>query len=238
MTDPHDQIVACAQRLGHVFENPLLLSEALTHRSYANENPQIAHGDNERLEFLGDAVLSTVVSSLLWDAFPSATEGELTRRRAELVSERGLAEVAVDLGLGEFLQLGKGELLSGGQKKPRLLSSTLEACLAAIFLDAGIDRAMQCGRQWFQGRLEHTQAGAGDYKSRAQEWFQSQGRPTPSYVLSHTEGPDHDKTFYVDMLLGEKTVSQGSGKTKTEAEQQAAQFALDSEREPSSDPSQ
>lgn len=226
MNDVSESILACAQRLGHVFERPELLSEALTHRSYANEHPELDHGDNERLEFLGDAVLSTVVSSMLWETFPSATEGELTRRRAELVSEAGLTEVALDLQLGDFLRLGKGEQLSGGNRKPRLLSSALEACLAAIFLDAGIVRAMQCGRRLFQDRLEQTHAGARDFKSRAQEWFQSRNNATPSYVLSRTKGPDHDKTFYVDMLLGDDKISRGSGKTKTEAEQQAAQLAL------------
>ena len=217
---------ACQTALGYRFQNVALLTTALTHRSFANEYRHDSLTDNERLEFLGDAVLSIVISSLLWECYPHAPEGELTRRRADLVSERGLFAVAQAINLGTCLKLGRGEERSGGRQKPRLLSNALEACFGAIYLDGGLEAALVCGRTLFQDHLNNSSPGAEDFKSRAQEWFQAKGQPAPRYELISTEGPDHAKTFQVAMIVGERIVSQGQGRSKKDAEQAAAQAVL------------
>lgn len=229
MYDETPFLDACQASLGYRFKNVSLLKTALTHRSFANERRKPVSSDNERLEFLGDAVLSIVVSTLLWEHYPQAPEGELTRRRADLVSERGLSAVAQAIDLGSHLQLGRGEERSGGRDKPRLLSNALEACVGAIYLDGGLDAAMQSGRKLFDAYLKNESPGAMDFKSRAQELFQAQGYPAPRYELTSAQGPDHAKTFQVAMLVGEKTVGHGTGRSKIEAEQQAAKAAFDAE---------
>lgn len=219
-------IEAVAQALGYQFERGELLEEALTHRSFANEQPKRAPRDNERLEFLGDAVVGLVVSTLLWDAFPEAPEGELTRRRADLVCEAALAAIARDLGLGAALRLGKGEEKSRGREKPRLLSSALEACMGAIFLDGGGEAALSVGRRIFAPRLASQAPGARDFKSRVQELAQAAGAGTPVYELLETSGPDHERTFRVRIRIGEAFLAEGQGRSKGDAEQDAARSAL------------
>src|SRR5690606_22650297 len=141
-----DPTIALEDALGYHFDRRALLLDALTHRSYANERPDLAPRDNERMEFLGDAILGVAASALLWREFPEASEGELSRRRADLVCERSLAAIAQDLALGPLLRLGRGEEKSGGRDKPRLLASALEAVIAAVYLDAGEREAISIGR--------------------------------------------------------------------------------------------
>jgi ribonuclease-3 len=215
-----------ARALGHRFDRAELLRDALTHRSFANEQARLAPVDNERLEFLGDAALELVTSLLLWEAFPDASEGELTRRRADLVCEASLAEVARELGIGAALRLGRGEERSGGRDKPRLLASAFEACMGALVLDAGVDTALRVGRAVFESRIHASAPGATDYKSRAQEIAQSQGLGTPSYPLLGMEGPDHERRFHVAFVVADRTLAEGEGRSKLEAEQAAAAAAL------------
>jgi ribonuclease-3 len=213
--------------LGYRFSDLALLRDALTHKSLANERPAIAPRDNERLEFLGDAVLGLVTASMLADEFPDADEGELTRRRADLVSEAGLVEIAQRIHLGEALRLGKGEERSGGREKPRLLSSALEACIGAIYRDGGIDAAYDVVGRLFAHRLADEAPGLKDFKSRAQEWAQAHLRATPVYRTLRTEGPDHRRSFVVAMEIDGIEVSKGEGSSKNEAEQIAAMLALE-----------
>ncbi len=213
--------------LGYEFSDQSLLRDALTHRSFKNEQPDLAPNDNERLEFLGDAVVGVAVASLLSEEFPDAAEGELTQRRADLVSEKGLAAIANSVGLGPAMRLGKGEEKSGGRKKPRLLSSTLEACMGAIYQDAGIDVAVDVARQVFEPWLHAGEPGHRDFKSRAQEWAQARLGATPSYDLIRTEGPDHARQFVVALELKGSRIAQGQGRSKLAAEQAAAKAALE-----------
>ncbi|MFW6049587.1 MAG: ribonuclease III [Myxococcota bacterium] len=215
-----------AAALGHRFERPTLLEEALTHRSFRNERPDVAPRDNERLEFLGDAVLDLVVSELLWRSYPQAPEGELTRRRADLVCEPTLSALASDVAIGPALRLGRGEERSGGRDKPRLLASALEACMGAVYLDGGFPAAFEVGRRLLSGRLDAVPPGASDYKSRLQELTQRQGEGTPSYELVRTEGPDHDRRFHVVVSLSGRLLAWAEGRSKLEAEQAAARDAL------------
>ncbi len=219
------EMARLARVLGHEFADPGLLRDALTHRSFANERPHLAPNDNERLEFLGDAVAGVVASSLLFERFPQAREGELTRRRADLVCEPSLAEIARALGVGEALRLGRGEERSGGRDKPRLLASALEACLGAVYLDGGESAAMSVGRTLFEDRIERAAPGAGDFKSRVQELVQSTRGLTPRYRLLATEGPDHDRLFRVAIHVGGEVLGEGEGRSKGEAEQAAAERA-------------
>ncbi len=212
--------------IGHSFARRELLLEALTHRSYANENPKGAPRDNERLEFLGDAVIGAVVASMLYEAFPDATEGELTRRRADLVCAESLAALARTLDLGPMLRLGRGESRSGGREKPRLLASALEACVGAVLEDADPTTAFAVGRLLFAPLLRREAPGTRDYKSRVQELVQSRTGLTPRYRLLDAIGPDHDRTFRVELLVGDESIATGTGRSKADAEQEAAREAL------------
>jgi ribonuclease-3 len=213
--------------LGYSFADTGLLLDALTHRSFKNEWPDVTESDNERLEFLGDAVVGLVVASLLYARFPEADEGELTRRRADLVSEKGLSEAAEAIGVGEAMRLGKGERKSGGRSKPRLLSSALEACIGAVYRDGGADAAFATARRVFEPRLHTRAPGHRDAKSRAQEWAQAHLGGTPSYRLLGSEGPDHDREFTVALELHDEEVATGAGRSKLDAEQAAATAALE-----------
>jgi ribonuclease-3 len=227
MIDPSDAVRALARRLGHPFRDPTLLDTALTHRSYVNEHPELCRRDNERLEFLGDAILDAAAAMLLFERFPSAQEGELTRRRADVVNERALAAIAEELGIGEALRLGRGEERSGGRTKPRLLASALEACLAAVCLDAGIETALRIARGLLEPRIDGVVPGADDYKTRLQEFFQARKWPIPRYEVERTEGPEHALTYYVRVSSLEGiTLARGSGRSKLEAEQHAAREVL------------
>jgi ribonuclease-3 len=217
---------AVAKALGHEFATPALLREALTHRSYRNERPHLAPTDNERLEFLGDAFLGMCVGKLLFDAEPEAREGELTRKRADLVCEPTLAAIATELGVGPALRLGRGEDRSGGRDKPRLLASALEALVGAVIADAGVMTAWDVVARLFEPRL-HRATAERDHKSRVQELVQAESGRTPSYRLVRTDGPDHERVFFVELVVGDEVLATGSGRSKSEAEQVAARAALD-----------
>ncbi|KPK50387.1 MAG: hypothetical protein AMJ63_14780 [Myxococcales bacterium SG8_38_1] len=216
---------ALCRELGYTFADTGLLLDALTHRSFKNENPELSSADNERLEFLGDAVVDLVAASLLYVRFPDAAEGELTRRRADLVSEKGLSEAAEAIGIGAAMRLGKGEEKSGGREKPRLLSSALEACIGAVYSDGGAAAAFEAARRIFEPRLDTAAPGHRDAKSRAQEWAQAKLGGTPSYRIIASEGPDHEREFTVALELHDEQIATGTGRSKLEAEQAAAEEA-------------
>jgi ribonuclease III len=219
--------------LQYSFRNPQTLFQALVHRSFAHENPYPQQADNETLEFLGDAVLGLAVSHLLLERFPNLNEGDLSRLRSSIVNERELARIGLGLNLGEFLLLGKGEELTGGRQKPSLLADTLEAVLAAIYLDGGLEATIRVVKRLFQAYLDAERDADPlkmwdkDYKTQLQELTQARYKLTPAYVLEIEQGPDHDKTFEVSVALEGRILARGTGKSKKEAQQQAARQALD-----------
>jgi len=216
------------QRLGHGFANQALCETALTHKSWLNEAPAATRGNNERLEFLGDAVLTLAVSDMLMRRFPEATEGDLSKTRAVMVSETGLARVAEDMDLGAWIFLGRGEEQAGGRARPSILADALEALLGAVYLDGGFAPARAVVERLFQRKLENAQLGARlDFKSRLQERSQALMQQAPRYAVVGQEGPDHDKTFRVAISLGGEELGQAIGKSKKEAEQSAAALALE-----------
>lgn len=221
--DPYARL---QEGIGYSFEDLELLRDALTHRSFVNERPHQARRDNERLEFLGDAIFGLAASALLWRQYPNASEGELTRRRADLVCEKGLATIARKLDLGSALRLGKGEEKSGGRDKPRLLASALEALVAAVYLDAGEQEAISVARALLAPYVDSPVPGKSDYKSRLQEELQAKTKTPPVYTLVRSEGPDHERVFHVEVRIGDKRLGQGHGRSKLEAEQAAAKHAL------------
>jgi ribonuclease-3 len=211
--------------LGYRFVRRELLERALTHRSFANESKS-GTGDNEKLEFLGDAVLDLVVGHHLMDAFPALSEGELSVTRAQVVSEAGLSEVAAELGLGEFLRLGKGEERTGGRSKPSLLADAFEAVVAAVFLDSGFEAARDLVERVLAERMQAIDAtGFHDFKTRLQESAQAKLRATPEYRVIGEAGPDHDKTFEVAVHIKNREWARAHGKSKKAAEQRAAAMA-------------
>jgi len=199
----------------------------LRHSSYVNEVPHTALRDNERLEFLGDAVLSLSVGHLLLQRFSELREGDLSRMRADLVNEHRLAGLARNLELRESIRLGKGEALTGGRDKDSILAGTLEALIAAVYLDGGFPAAFGLIEREFRPLIEQLDPrfGHGDYKSRLQELVQSGPGTMPSYTVVREEGPDHDKTFHVRLRVMDIEV-EGTGKSKKTAEQDAACKAL------------
>lgn len=218
--------------LGYHFRNHELLLRALVHRSYAYENPDVA-ADNETFEFLGDSVLGLAISHLLLELFPDCDEGELSRLRSSIVNERELALIASSVQLGEFLLLGKGEELSGGRHKPSLLANAFEALLAAVYLDGGLGSAIELVQKMFHFYLEHREddlllkALDKDYKTQLQEITQARLKLTPTYLLEGEEGPDHEKTFHMRVAIADRVLAHGSGKSKKEAQQEAARKAME-----------
>lgn len=213
------------------FKNAELLTQSLTHKSF--RLPSEKGVNNERLEFLGDAILGCILSLKLTQAFPEDDEGVLSKKRAALVNLETLQEVAVELQLGELLRLGKGESQTGGAKKPRLLASAVEALLGAIFLDGGYESVSQVVDRIFSPRvssLDSTNTQPRDFKTQLQEKVQRYGALTPEYKLVSSEGPDHDKTFNVEVLVVGEIFGMGIGKSKKNAEQEAARQALQSEK--------
>ncbi|MCK8603097.1 ribonuclease III [Desulfoferrobacter suflitae] len=223
--------------LQYRFREPRLLYQALVHRSFVYENPAPGQVDNETLEFLGDAVLNLAISHLLLEKFPDYNEGELSRLRSSIVNERELAKLAVQLELGKYLFLGKGEEFTGGRQKPSLLADSLEALLAAIYLDSDLTTVIHLVQRLFQEYLdikdqEHPlKALDKDYKTQLQELTQAFFKQTPTYLLESEEGPDHDKTFFMSVWLEERLLARGFGKSKKEAQQLAAMGALEKLRE-------
>lgn len=216
-----------AARLGLYFKDPLLLSRALTHRSYLNEHPE-AIEDNERLEFLGDAVLDFLVGAWLYNRFPEMPEGSLTRLRSALVRTENLAQFAKKIGLGKAIFLGHGEEEGGGRERPALLCGTFEALIGAIYLDAGIQQVQTFIAPMLEdavGKILYTNKDK-DPKSILQEWAQSQGLGTPSYHTIAAYGPDHAKTFEIEVYIGDKPYGRGVGQSKQAAAKAAAELAI------------
>jgi len=217
------------QTLGISFNDPSLLEQALVHSSYINENPGFALTSNERLEFLGDAVLGFVVTEKLYQDFPHLTEGDMTRLRATLVRRDTLSRIARAIRLGDYLYLGKGEEASGGRHKPANLASTLEAVIAAIYLDHGSATTKDLILRLFDIELQKVASHEveADYKSQLQELIQARQKQTPTYYEVKAIGPDHDKRFTVEVRVGDTVLGRGSGKSKKLAETEAARSALE-----------
>ncbi len=221
-------IQALQKVLHYEFRHTALIEEALRHSSYVNEQTEAHLRDNERLEFLGDAVLNLVIGDLLMKAYPQMREGELSRIRANMVNEAQLADVARRLDLGAHLLLGKGEIQSNGREKSSLLANAMEAIIAAIYLDGGFEGAFGFIALHFDALIQAapTLTSVQDFKSRLQEAVQSRIKAIPQYRVVQEKGPDHDKTFFVVMTVGD-IEAQGVGKSKKTAEQEAARKGLD-----------
>jgi len=217
------------KRISYTFNDISLLGNALTHRSYVNEKQEFLCKDNERLEFLGDAVLELCISDILMKKFPDYTEGQLSKLRASLVNEQALSELAQNFHLGDFLLLGKGEESSGGRNKRSILSNTFEALMAAIYLDSGYEKTYGLITDLFQTSIENgiDQTIYRDYKTYVQEISQNRFKVIPEYVLIHQYGPDHDKIFEVELTIPGIPQTIGTGKNKKDAEQKAAKKALE-----------
>ena len=214
------------ERLGYTFENKKLLEGALYHSSYANENRGRGIESNERLEFLGDAVLGMVVADHLYRAHPDMPEGELTRTRAALVCEGSLVEVAKLLCLGDYLKLGKGESAGGGRNRPSIQADAVEAILAAVYLDGGTGSARKLVQRFILSRNPGDVTENRDYKTTLQELVQRDGGQELSYRLAGESGPDHDKRFTIEVTLNGKVIGHGEGHSKKEGEQMAAREAI------------
>ncbi|MDH4229689.1 MAG: ribonuclease III [Nitrospirota bacterium] len=215
--------------LGYRFADAELLRTALVHRSAPNERRELCPESNERLEFLGDAVLDLVVAHTLFERFPESPEGELTRFKATLVSEAALADIARNLDLGRHLLLGRGENETQGREKPSILADALEAVLGALFLDGGLAAAEQAVLRIFRREIATVStrsAPRGDFKTALQEWTQAAGLGLPVYRMLGTEGPDHARHYTVAVLLKGEELAQGSAHSKREAERNAARRAL------------
>ncbi len=215
-------------KLNYEFKDPALIRTALTHSSYANEH---RCQSNERLEFLGDSILGMVVAAYLYRLYPDMPEGKMTRFRAELVCEQSLHRVAGKLGFGENLRLGKGEELSGGRERASILADCVEAVIAALYLDGGFETARAFIMEHILSNLEQPGFAYGsDYKTELQELVQQKPNQSLSYVMVAESGPDHKKTFTAEVRLNGAVLGSGEGRTKKEAEQNAACVALRSLR--------
>jgi ribonuclease III len=222
-------------RVGYEFAQPELFALALTHKSYAHE---ISGGsvhprdNNERFEFLGDAVLDLAMTDLLMRSFPDDNEGQLSKKRASLVNEEALATIAKELKLDELIKLGKGETKSGGLSKPRILASSLEAVFGAVFVDRGYPPALEMVERLFAKKIAELASSdvefRHDFKTRLQEKIQEERRATPTYRIECEAGPDHDKVFEVTVRVGEEILARGTGRSKKAAEQDAARVAMES----------
>jgi len=213
------------KRLGYCFRNPVLLKQAITHSSYTNEQKINKYGHYERLEFLGDAVLELVSSEYLFHTHKEMPEGELTKMRASMVCEPSLAFCARDLELGEFLLLGKGEENTGGRKRDSITSDAMEAVIGAIYLDGGMEEARAFINRYILSDIEDKKLFY-DSKTNLQELIQGKLKKEFRYELIEESGPEHDKTFEVEVRMEDAVIGRGSGRTKKAAEQQAAYEAL------------
>ncbi|MEK6222493.1 MAG: ribonuclease III [Chloroflexota bacterium] len=216
-----------SNRLNLPFNGSMLLHRALTHRSYLNENPE-AIEDNERLEFLGDAVLDYIVGLWLYNRFPEMSEGDMTRVRAALVKTEQLAEFARQISIGNALRLGKGEEGGGGRKREALLCGAFEALVGALCLEVNLEAVQIFMAPYLESATDEIlqKQKDRDPKSQLQEWVQAQGSHSPRYQVVSDKGPDHDKTFVVEVIIDNKVYGSGSGKNKQEASKSAASEAL------------
>jgi len=224
--DPRPDLPSLQGKLRHCFRRPELLEQAVTHSSFAHEAGEGARGDNETLEFLGDAVLSFLTAEMLYRDAPSGAEGEMSRTKAHLVSDANLARLAAELRLGDHLRLGVGEERSGGREKASILSGALEAVLAAVFLDGGT-RAARALVHRLLGPRARGAAPRADHKTALQELLQGRGLPRPGYEVVERAGPDHQVRFRVRATLDGRALGEGEGGTKKAAEQRAARAALE-----------
>lgn len=218
------------ERIGYSFVDKDLLDQSLTHKSYFNEQEKKSRGHNERLEFLGDAVLDLALSDLLMKELPDLDEGPLSKMRAALVNETVLADIAKELSFQNLIHLGRGEMRTGGANKPRLLASALEAFVGAFYLDAGFSIVQPFLNQIFIKRIRSMDPQnyyAADFKTRLQEKLQEKYRLAPAYEVTGEEGPDHDKIFFVVVKKDDQVLASGQGRSKKQAEQDAARKALE-----------
>jgi ribonuclease-3 len=228
LADTRQEVLADLERtLGYHFRQLELLNQALTHKSYVHEQREPAQ-HNERLEFLGDAILGAVISDYCYSRFAELAEGELSKLRASLVNEGNLAQIARRLDLGVYLLVGRGEELTGGRAKTSLLADTLEALIAAVYLDSSLDEVYQVVLRCFQEDLKTIlNEGHKDYKSELQEYTQEKFGCVPTYVVVRERGPDHEKVFEVELAIRGQLQGIGAGKSKKEAEQAAARHVLE-----------
>ncbi len=215
------------KRLAYTFRDINLLSTALTHRSYVNENQQLAVSDNERFEFLGDSVLGFCVSDLLVKRYVDSPEGDLSKIRASLVNEKNLAQLARDLKIGDCLLIGHGEENAGSRDKDSFLADSFEAVVAAVYLDSDFDKVKTVITKLIEPLLKDDNVSSEyfDYKTALQELCQKRYKTIPIYMVADSTGPDHDKSFTVKVIIVNKLTEFGSGKSKKDAEKQAAQKA-------------
>lgn len=214
--------------IGYKFKNIKLLEQAVTHSSYANDHYRNASLGNERLEYLGDAIIDFVIGAELFDRFPNEQEGFLSKQRSEIVCEDALAKVAVEYKIKDFLLLSKGEEHKGGRERPSIISDMIEAIVAAVYVDGGYENAKKVVFNLLGDTLERGCRGElpKDYKSELQEYYQSIGNKVPNYKILGESGPDHDKIFTAGVYENDVLIGEGKGKTKKEAESNAAKAAL------------
>jgi ribonuclease-3 len=228
-TAPAETPGGLSERIGHVFRDPTLLERALTHRSFSNEQRDLRSPNNERLEFLGDTVLGFLIGDLIYRVFPNLQEGALSKIKAHLVSATTLATKARDLELGRYLRMGAGEARSGGSEKLSLLADAFEAIVAAVYLDGGLSAAEAFVRRVFTPDVAGIDVGDlsfHDYKTALQETAQSLGLPLPEYRVVDEYGPDHEKSFVVEVYWDGESFALGKGSSKREAQRKAAKEAL------------
>jgi ribonuclease-3 len=217
------------KNLNYKFKNPNLLKLAMTHSSYANEHKLDIVDNNERLEFLGDAILNLIVSQYLYKKYPNHPEGELTKIRAKVVCESSLAYAAKKIEVGKYLLLGKGEEATGGRERESILADAAEAIVGALYLDSDLETTNSILLSNFESDIVHAVAKGDlfiDYKTELQEIVQKNGKSTMEYIVTKEEGPDHNKRFYMDVVVDNKVIGTGRGRNKKDAEQMAAKEAL------------
>ena len=216
------------KKISYKFRNEEYLKEALTHRSYSNENNRDKQFDNERLEFLGDAVVNLIVTEYIYNLGEGKKEGELAKLKSQIISEPVFSSIASDLKLGNYLYLSNGEIMSGGRNRKSILGDAFEALIGAIFKDSDYYTTKEIAMKYLMEKIENINdiEGTGDYKTILQELLQGEYRKMPEYELIRTAGPDHDKIFEISVKLNDKIIGNGSGKSKKEAEKNAAKEAL------------
>lgn len=229
MTSPENS-KKLMEKVGYEFKNEENLIEALTHRSFSNERNQFRDFNNEKLEFLGDAVLNLIATEYIYSLGNMKKEGDLAKLKSQITSEPVFFSIASDLELGKYLYLSNGEILSGGRDRKSILGDAFEALIGAIFVDSDYYTSKKIALKFLLDKLDNLEdiAGTGDYKTILQEIFQSKYKKTPEYILTAERGPDHDKIFEVSVKINKKVVGTGTGKSKKEAEKNAAKEALDS----------
>lgn len=216
------------EKINYTFKNEKYLVEALTHRSFSNENDRYKQFDNEKLEFLGDAVLNLITTEYIYENNKEKKEGELAKLKSQIISEPVFSSIATDINLGDYLYLSNGELMSGGRKRKSILGDAFEALIGAIFKDSDYYTTKKIALNFLKDKIDNIEEidGIGDYKTILQEIFQSKYKKIPEYVIIKTTGPDHDKIFEVGIKKDNEIIGIGKGKSKKEAEKNAAKVVL------------